>query len=1081
MPTPVGVAKQCLTPDASRALDEAVYVARRRGHPQTTSLHAVSALLSLPSSTLRDACARARNCAYSPRLQFKALELCLSVSLDRVPSSQLADDPPVSNSLMAAIKRSQASQRRQPDNFHIYHQITQQPSSVSCVKVELQHLILSILDDPVVSRVFGEAGFRSSEIKLAVLRPLPQLLRYSRSRVPPIFLCNLTEHPDPGRRSFSFPFPGSFGTCDGGAENYKRIGDVLCRSRGRNPLLLGVCADDALRSFTEDVNKQRDGALPAVLSGLHVICIGKDISKFVFENFDNETISSRLEEIAEMEEQGVEPGLVVNFGDLKPLVDDNASNEAVNHIVAGLAKLLQLNHGKFWLMGAAASYESYLKFMGRFPSIEKDWDLQLLPISSTRPPGESYQRPKYSLMDSFVPFGGLFSSPSDLKDPLHGSYYCVPRCLQCGESCVQEVLPASNARQSTSAVDPYQSNLPQWLQIANLGITKGLNDKTKEDSFLLDNNESGPIKKLDKRCQHPHNTQQCPEAIPCHTVVSSQCSDGKNDDVDNQSNKNSDVSPSVHIDLNSSMPNEEHMISASQLSSPVPVVSEAKQDKNTSKALEMFQKAKDLESGNLRSCDMSNSSVGDGSQLSPTSVASVTTDLGIGIYFSPRSNKSKKPTVGGPKEIPSPLSSNFNLVNRDILMRPAQSSSCLSSDHSGQCDTRNPKILFEALAKKVPWQNEALQSIVKTIAYCESSRGKCLGTNRQGGMWMNFVGPDRIGKKKIALSLAEILYGSQESFIFVDLNSEETNGHDLKFRGKTTLDLLVGELCKNPLSVVFLDNVDKADVMVQNSLSQAIKTGKIIDSCGREVGVNNAIIVTSFSVQQDDCTPKIEFCYSEERISRTKGVPIKIKVEGDIRSPCLPVVECSTEDIPNPILANKRKLGSDNFLNGQHKTSEMAKRGHKISNCFLDLNMPAEENELQFKDDGNPEGVSTGTQNPWLQDLYKQVDETIILKPYNFDALAGRVLKIIRRSFHKILGSECSLQIESEVMEQLLAAAYVLEGDMEVQDWVEQVLSGGFKEIQRRYSLSARSTVKLTTCQEQVPGVCLLPPRIIVD
>ncbi|KAI9073490.1 hypothetical protein K1719_044529 [Acacia pycnantha] len=912
MPTPVGVAKHCLTPDAARAFEEAVSVARRRGHPQTTSLHAVSALLSLPSSTLRDACARARNCAYSPRLQFKALELCLSVSLDRVPSTQVVDDPPVSNSLMAAIKRSQASQRRQPDNFNIYNQISPQPTSVSCVK----------------------------------------LLRYSRSRVPPIFLCNLTEHPDPGRRSFSFPFTGSFGTCNGGADNYKRIGDVLCRSRGRNPLLLGVCADDALHSFTEDVNKQRDVALPVELSGLRVICIGKDISKFVFENCDNETFSSRLKEIAETIEQGVGPGLVVNFGDLKYLIDENASNEAVNYIVAELAKLLELNYGKFWLMGAAASYKSYLTLTARFPSIEKDWDLQLLPITSTRPQDESCQRPRYSLMDSFVPFGGLFSSPSDLKGPLQGSYYCVPRCLQCGESCVQEVLPASNERLPALAADPYHSDLPPWLRAADLGITKGLNDKTKEDNVQLDASESGPIKKLDKTCLHLHNSQQSSEAIQCQTVMSSRCSDGEKEDVDNHSNKISDASPGgVHIDLNSSVPLAEETISTPHSSSPVPAVSKEKPEKHISKALEM---------------------------------------------------------------------------------------------------------------------------------------GKCQGGSQREGIWMNFVGTDRIGKRKIAVSLAEILYGSQESFISVDLNSEEINGHDVKFRGKTIVDVLVGELCKNPLSVVFLDNVDKADMMDQNSLSQAVKTGKIIGSCGREVGVNNAIIVTSFTVQEDNlnCTPKTEFSsYSEERVLRTKGTPIKMKVEhvnGDIRSPSLAVLKCSTEGIPNPILVNKRKLSCDNALNGQHKSSEMAKRAHKISNCFLDLNVPAEENELQFMDDGNPEGVSTA-KNPWLQELYNQVDGTIILKPYNFDALADKVLKIILRSFHKILGSEYSLQIETEVMEQLLAAAYVSEGDMEVEDWVEQVLSGGFTEIQRRYSLSARSIVKLATCQEQDPGVYLLPPRIIID
>ncbi|KAF7830938.1 protein SMAX1-LIKE 8-like [Senna tora] len=1040
MPTPVGVARQCLTPDAARALDEAVSVARRRGHAQTTSLHAVSALLSPPSSILRDACARARNSAYSPRLQFKALELCLSVSLDRVPSTQLADDPPVSNSLMAAIKRSQANQRRQPENFNLYHQISQQPTSVSCVKVELQHLVLSILDDPVVSRVFGEAGFRSSEVKLAILRPLPHLLRYSRSRGPPIFLCNLTEHPDPGRRSFTFPFGGTPEACDDGDENFRRIGDVLRRSRGRNPLLLGVCAYDALQSFTEAVDKRRDGVLPMELSGLRVVCIGKDVSKFVFENGNSESMRLRFKEIAGMVEE--EECVVVNFGDLKCFVDEKASGEAVGFVISQLVKLLEVNYGKFWVMGAAASYETYLKFVGKFPSIEKDWDLQLLPITSIRPQGESYQRPKSSLMDSFVPFGGFFSSPSDVKGPLNGSYYCIPYCHQCSERCEHEVLPTSKEGFSSLAADPYLSNLPPWLQRAELRTTNGLNSKTKDDSAVLDTSESGPLKKLDKTYQHLHCTQKSPKD------VSSQHSDDKKEEVDNYSSKIADASPRECINLNSCMPIDEHMTSTSQSSCPFPVVSKEKPEKYTSKGFEIFRKVEDPESGDLRSWNMSNSSVCDGSQLSPTSVTSVTTDLGIGICSSPTSNKSRKPTGQHTMEHP-----------KDIFKHPAQSSSCLSSDHSGQYDIRNPKILFEALARKVSWQDEALHNIINTITYCETKRGKRLGANQPGGIWMNFVGSDRLGKKKVAVSLAEILYGSPESFTFVDMNSEEIKGYDVKFRGKTIIDFLVGELCKNPLSVVFLENVDKVDMLAQKSLSQAIETGKITDSHGREVGVNNAIIVTSFTVQHNNnCMPMKEFSsYSEERILRTKRVPIKIKVEHV-----------------------KRKLSSsDSGFHDQHKIPETTKRAHKTSTWLLDLNLPAQENEQQqHTDNGNSEDISTNTQNLWLQDLDKQVDETVIFKPFDFDALADRVLKMIRESFHRILGSECSLQIESEVLEQLLAAAYVSEGDMEVKDWVEQVLSRGFTEIQRRYSLTVRSNVKLSTCQDQAPSVNLLPQRV---
>jgi len=58
-------------------------------------------------------------------------------------------------------------------------------------------------------------------------------------------------------------------------------------------------------------------------------------------------------------------------------------------VVEELGKLLEVHRDRFWLMGATCSYESYLKFVGRFPCIEKQWDLQLLPITS-----QSYHRPR---------------------------------------------------------------------------------------------------------------------------------------------------------------------------------------------------------------------------------------------------------------------------------------------------------------------------------------------------------------------------------------------------------------------------------------------------------------------------------------------------------------------------------------------------------------------------------------------------------------------------------------------------------------------------------------------------------------
>nr|CAD1838224.1 unnamed protein product [Ananas comosus var. bracteatus] len=116
---------------------------------------------------------------------------------------------------MAAIKRSQANQRRNPVTFHLYQQqaaaaaaaASSSSSTFSGVKVELQQLVLAILDDPVVSRVFGEAGFRSCNIKLAILRPPPPFLRFPRAaRCPPLFLCNFAAGDDFEARGFASPF-----------------------------------------------------------------------------------------------------------------------------------------------------------------------------------------------------------------------------------------------------------------------------------------------------------------------------------------------------------------------------------------------------------------------------------------------------------------------------------------------------------------------------------------------------------------------------------------------------------------------------------------------------------------------------------------------------------------------------------------------------------------------------------------------------------------------------------------------------------------------------------------------------------
>ncbi|XP_022745909.1 protein SMAX1-LIKE 8-like isoform X2 [Durio zibethinus] len=1101
MPTPVSVARQCLTPEAAHALDEAVSVARRRGHGQTTSLHAVSALLSLPSSALRDACARARNAAYSPRLQFRALELCLSVSLDRVPSSQLSNDPPVSNSLMAAIKRSQANQRRQPENFHLYRDFSQQnPSNISCVKVELQHLILSILDDPVVSRVFGEAGFRSSEIKLAIIRPLPNLLRYSRSRGPPVFLGNLENSGPayestrvPGRRGFTFPFPG-FASYFEGEENCKRIGEVLARRR--NPLLVGVCAYDALACFTESLEKKKEGLLVKEISGLNIICIENYILKCINDGFKEGEVGLKFEEMGRVIEREMGgSGLVLNYGDLKIFVSDKSGKSeddeedgGVSYVVGHLTRLLRVYGGKVWLLGAVTSYQTYLKFLSRFPSVEKDWDLQILPITSLRTSlAESY--PKSSLLESFVPFGGFFSTPSESKGSLSSSYQHVPRCHLCNERCEEEVIAISKGGFNVSVTDQCQSTLSSWLQMTDLGANKGSDVKTKDDG-LLNTKVAGLQKKWDNICQRLHHAHPGPEShtyranLPFPTVLGSHFIQDKRDNAHGHDSNNSNTLPSENncINVNSCSPFNFQKMSTSPSDDPSSLVSKTDNGSFLSKLREKPFKGGDEEAIEpISPCSLSNSSVGDVSQASPTSVISVTTDLGLGLCSVSSSNKLMKPVnqnrTGFALDFSGCLPANIDVINGSVSGHPARSLSSSSPDFGGQLDPNNFKKLFTAVMERVSWQDEAASVICQTVANGLARNEKCHGASRRGDIWLNFSGPDRCGKKKIAVALADIIYGSRENFICMDLSSQDgvmdtqllfncqDVNYDLRFRGKTVADYVAEELSKKPRSVVFLENVDKADIQVRSSLSQAIRTGKFSDSHGREVSTNNAIFVTTSTL--------------------TKENQILIKHDNNIFGQNLMTPVTTRQTISKQGFLNKRKLIGSHETVEQNEIIETAKRANTTSSGNLDLNIPAEESEVQETDDATVDNESAA-ENPmsWLQDFLGQSVKNVVFKPFDFDALAEKVSNDINQSFCEFISSECLLEIDSKVMEQLVAVAYLSDENRVVTDWVGQVLSGGFAEVEKKYNLNTHSVVKLVPYdglpfEGKTPVVCL-PPKIIL-
>uniref|UniRef100_A0A803M3U0 Clp R domain-containing protein n=1 Tax=Chenopodium quinoa TaxID=63459 RepID=A0A803M3U0_CHEQI len=992
MPTPVNTAKQCLNAEASHALDEAVLVTRRRGHAQTTSLHAVSAFLSLSPSQLREACVRAKNAAFYPKVQLKALDFCLSVSLDRLPISQpCVDEPKISNSLMAAIKRSQANQRRHPDSFVKNHQEQLGSCSSGVVKVELPHLIISILDDPIVSRVFSDAGFCSFDVKLALLRPLQGYFR--------------------------------------------RIGEVLVKHKGRNPLLVGVIANDVLKGFVEVLEKRREsGYLPLEIHGINVVSIEKDVSKIVTESWSYEAVNLRFREMDLMVQQCLGPGLMVSFGNLKCFLggENEYVKDVVNCVVRRLTKLLEVHGTRLWLIGSAANDQMCMEFLRRFPSIDKDWDLQPLPITSVRPPvGESCF--KSSLMGSFVPLGGFFSSP-EVKGPFGSSYQCVTPCSMSSEKIVEEI---SSRGCMTSIADKQRGS---HNALDNL--------KAKRGKVLL----SAPVAVLQRKhcnlCQCQNHTQPsskpevCQESSQLPTDVGFQSPEEKVVNVNNESSCTTSGSCKEcdygRINSFTSMDVQKHSLSPS--SKPV-LLRSLKSGIFPAKLSESSPRTgHPLAGGSSSPYSLCISGVDDG-QTSPSSVVSVATDLGLGLF--PQASKQQKKADEQPEN--------------------------------------NSKALFKTLFERVGRQCEALRMISQIVAHSWTVSGSHQKSGLRGDIWLNFSGPDIFAKRKTAVALAEILYGSKKSFIHVDLCSRDMifcQGSEARSRGKTIVDHIAEELRKTPSCVVLFENVHSADPVLQCSLLQAMKDGKFSDSYGREVATNNRIFVLTSIAKENSSTLTLRgkpSNFPEERIGRAKGWPLQIVVKG--------VSHETGDNLACQTFLNKRKLNGTDEKTDQSISMEV-KRPLRRSIMSLDLNLPAETSEVY---DTNIEEIDAGClserSDSWLEDFSKILVK-LEFDPFDYDTLATKISKTIHSSFNEVIKSKCLLEIEPKVMDQIIAAACLCDGDKEVEDWIGRVLSKGFAEAQSRYELTAHSIVMIAACEaqyveQQVQEACL-PSKIIL-
>lgn len=164
------------------------------------------------------------------------------------------------------------------------------------------------------------------------------------------------------------------------------------------------------------------------------------------------------------------------------------------------------------------------------------------------------------------------------------------------------------------------------------------------------------------------------------------------------------------------------------------------------------------------------------------------------------------------------------------------------------------------LHKRVVGQDEAVSAVAKAI---KRSRVGLKDPRRPIGTFL-FLGPTGVGKTELSKALAEVVFGSEDALIRVDM-SEYMEKHSVSkligsppgYVGFEEGGQLSEKVRTNPYSVILFDEIEKAHSDVFNILLQVLDDGHITDSQGRKVDFKNTIIImTSNTGAQRIIDPK---------------------------------------------------------------------------------------------------------------------------------------------------------------------------------------------------------------------------------
>jgi ATP-dependent Clp protease ATP-binding subunit ClpC len=204
------------------------------------------------------------------------------------------------------------------------------------------------------------------------------------------------------------------------------------------------------------------------------------------------------------------------------------------------------------------------------------------------------------------------------------------------------------------------------------------------------------------------------------------------------------------------------------------------------------------------------------------------------------------------------------------------------------------------LHKRIVGMDDAIRALSQAI---RRTRAGLKDPRRPGGSFI-FAGPTGVGKTELAKTLAEFLFGDEDSLIQLDM-SEYSEKHTVSrlfgsppgYVGYEEGGQLTEKVRRKPFSVVLFDEVEKAHPDIFNSLLQILEDGRLTDSQGRVIDFKNTVIIMTTNLGTRDIAKGVTLGFASGSDPKSGYDRMRNKVQDELKQHFRPEFLNRVDDI----------------------------------------------------------------------------------------------------------------------------------------------------------------------------------------